>query len=48
MMTLKIIVFAGWLLAGILTLCNKNISKFEYAIAWSVLMVNLLGNIFGA
>ena len=46
-MTLKIIAFVIWLLAGIVTLCGKNISKFDYALAWSVLIINLFANIFG-
>ena len=35
-----------WLIAGILTLCHKSqVSKLEYALIWTVLILNLIANI---
>lgn len=42
----KIIIFFIWLVAGVLTLLNKDINKFSYATTWFVLMTYLFADIF--
>ena len=37
----------AWGFAGILTLSSKEVSKFEYAMVWGLLMVNLILNAVG-
>ena len=45
-MVLDIIPLVIWLIAGILTLCHKSpVSKFEYALVWTILILNLIANI---
>lgn len=45
MIYLSYIVFISWALLGVIVLSGKTISKFEYALVWVILMVNLLANI---
>lgn len=40
------IVFFIWLVAGILTLLNEDISKASYFVMWFAFMVKLFGAMF--
>lgn len=46
-MNLNLVVVMLWGLAGILVLSTRKetVSKFQYAVAWSVLMANLIAKI---
>ena len=44
-MVLDILVLVLWLIAGILTLCSSKVSKWDYAMVWVLLILNLIGNI---
>lgn len=46
-MTMRIILVAAWGILGGINLCGKQVSKFDYALVWSLLMVNLIGNCLG-
>ncbi len=46
MLILEIIALVLWLLGGILVLANKEVTKFEYAIVWITLILELIVNLF--
>ena len=46
-MTLGVVNIVAWALLGILTLCKDRVSKFDYILAWSLLVLNLIGNCLG-
>ena len=47
MLIFNIVIFAIWMLVGAITLIPKHndVTKYEYALVWIVLMVQLLKNI---
>lgn len=44
-MGLDIFVLVAWLIIGIVTFCSSKVSKFDYALVWFLLILNLIGNI---
>lgn len=46
-MALSIFNLVIWIIAGILTLCNEQMSKISYALLWVALILQLIGNCLG-
>jgi hypothetical protein len=44
-MTLSIFNLVIWIITGILTLCNEQVSKLSFALVWVVLILQLIRNI---
>ena len=42
-MVIDIIAIGIWSIAGVLTLCKKEVTKLEYMLCWIVLMMHLIG-----
>ena len=43
-MVLNIISLIVWVVLGYLVLCQKEVSKWDYAIAWLVLILYIINN----